>query len=282
MNVRRHLITGEPVLFAPERSARPNAFGRDDSSICPFCPGNERETPPAVQTAGDPWRIRVVPNKYAAVAGHEVIIESSRHDAVFETLTNPAEVLQMWMARYRAHAGSAYVSVFKNEGERAGASLEHIHSQVMPLPFVPPRAQFHLDAFRAARACPLCMTLDAHRANSLVVNENEAFLVIAPSASQHAYEQWIIPKRHQPEITATRDDELQALASILQRSTAAARSISTAQNVIAMNFRSEPSAHFYFQVIPRITSIAGFELGSGTFIDIVDPVQAAERLRGVR
>ena len=281
MDVRRHPITGEPILFAPERSGRPNAFGPEDQSICPFCPGNESLTPPSLEEAGAPWRVRVFANKYPAVAGHEVVVESPRHDDRFETLAHPAEAIATWIRRYRAHREARYVAVFKNEGERAGASLEHIHSQIMPLSFIPPRVQRHLDAFAAAKTCPLCDALETHRRDGLVVAENDTFVAFAPSGSQHAYEQWIAPLRHEGEFTALSDGAVEDLALILQRSTAAARSVSPAQNVIAMNFRNEPSAHFYLQVIPRITSIAGFELGSGTFIDIVDPALAAERLRGI-
>lgn len=279
MDVRRHVITGEPILFAPERAGRPNAFDRDDGGTCPFCPGHENETPPAVELVGDPWRIRVFPNKYPAAAGHEVIVESARHDDLFETLDHPVEVVQTWIERYRAHDGAAYVSLFKNEGERAGASLEHIHSQVLPLPFVPPRAQAHIDAFTSATICPLCAAIETHRRDGLITATNETFVAFAPAGSEHAYEQWIVPARHQSEMTSLQEPEIADLASILQRSTAAARTIARAQNVIVMNFRNAPAAHLYLQVIPRTTPVAGFELGSGTFIDVVDPASAALRLR---
>lgn len=271
---RHHPITGEPIAYAPERAGRPNAFGRvDDSGPCPFCPGNESMTPPDILRAGDPWRIRVFPNKFPAVEGHEVIVESNLHDAAFEALDDPAEVLATYVDRYRAHAKSAYVSLFKNEGERSGASIEHIHSQLMPMPMVPVRIVREAAAFTSARTCPLC----SPREN--VIEENEHFFRFAPDGSQHSFEQWLVPRRHQSAIDTLDSGEVTALASMLQSAVRATHGISTSYNVLFINFPHERSTHFYIDVFPRLASIAGFELATGTFIDIIDPAAAAVRLR---
>ena len=195
MAVRKHPVTGEPILYAPERAGRPNAFERTNEEICPFCPGNESLTPPEIARTGDPWRVRVFPNKYPAVDGHEVIVDSIGHDATFESIDNAAEVVSMYISRYRAHAGAAYVSLFTNTGERAGASIDHIHSQLMPLPFIPPRIERHLAAF-ASGPCPLCRNVGT------LIEENDSFARVVPDAAQQAYEQWIVPKRHQPDFTS--------------------------------------------------------------------------------
>jgi len=275
MSVRRHPVSGEPILLAPQRAGRPNAFGRDGgaAAACHFCPGNEWQTPAESVHVGEPWRVRVFPNKYPAVDGHELIVESSRHDASFDTLENAEEVVEMYVARYRAHADAACVSLFKNEGERAGASIDHVHSQLMPLTFVPPRIERELAALRNASSCPLCAGA------GILIDENDAFLRIAPDGSQHAYEQWLVPKRHQPAIASLRRGEIAALATILQPSARAARGIAPPHNVLFMNFPDDPAAHFYIAVFPRLTSIAGFELATGTFIDVIDPAAAARRLR---
>lgn len=273
MPLRHHPISGEPILYAPARAGRPNAFGRTATSPCPFCPGNESETPAEITRSGDPWRLRVFPNKYPAVEGHEVIVDSNRHEATFDTLENAAEVVAMYIERYRAHAGAAYISLFKNEGERAGASIDHIHSQLMPLSFIPPRIERQLSGFERARSCPLCSGAGT------LIDDNEHFARIAPDGSQHAYEQWIVPLRHQGEMATLRGDEIESMAAILQPAVRAARSITPAFNALFMNFPASLAAHFYVDVIPRPTSIAGFELASGTFIDIIDPATAARRLR---
>lgn len=269
MTVRKHPVSGEPILFAPERSGRPNAFGRAGDQQCPFCPGNESQTPPEIARTGGPWRVRVFPNKYPAVDGHEVIVESNRHEASFESIENGAEVIEMYIARHRAHDGAPFVALFKNAGERAGASIDHIHSQLMPLSFVPPRVERQIAGF--SRQCPLCDVAG--------FDENEHFIRVAPNGAQHAYEQWIVPKRHQSDFTSLRTSEIGSLASILQTAIAAARAIAPAHNVLFMNFPKRSNAHFYVDVFPRMTAIAGFELMTGTFIDIIDPAAAIRRLK---
>ncbi|HSP33427.1 MAG TPA: DUF4921 family protein [Thermoanaerobaculia bacterium] len=268
---RRHPITGDPIVYAPERAGRPNAFGRTgEDGVCPFCPGNEAMTPPPIVEIGRPWRIRVFANKYPAVDGHEVIVDSNRHGIGFEELDHAAEVVGVYIDRYRAHAGAAYVSVFKNEGERSGASIEHIHSQVMPLPFVPVRVARETAAFASASSCPLC----APREN--MIDENEHFIRFAPDGSQHSYEQWIAPKRHQASFVTA---DAAALASMLQSAVRATRSVTSSYNVLFLNFPHDRANHFYVQVFPRLAAIAGFELATGMFIDIIDPAAACKRLK---
>jgi len=207
--VRNPPAPGEPILYAPDRAGRPNAFERANAEICPFCPGNESLTPPEIARTGDPWRVRVFPNKYPAVEGHEVIVESSHHDATFESIDNAAEVVSMYISRYRAHASAAYVSLFTNAGERAGASIDHIHSQLMPVPFIPPRIERHLTAF-ASGPCPLCRNVGT------TIEENDSFARVVPEAAQQTYQQWIVPKRHEPDFTSLRDAEVVSLAAMLR------------------------------------------------------------------
>lgn len=271
MSVRHHLLSGEPILFAPERSGRPNAFGTSSDDVCPFCPGHERETPPAVATVGNPWRVRVFPNKYPASEQHEVIVEAPDHDAQFESIAFAEDVVRTYRERYaamRAHA--AYVALFKNHGPLAGASLPHIHSQLLGTPFLPPRIAREQAAFGAR--CPLC---DAMRTN--VIEENAAFVRVAPEGSAMSYQQWLISKRHAPEMTSLESDG--GLAAMLQASAAGMRRLSASYNWIFVNFPAAPRAHWYVELFPRFGAVAGFELGTGTFIEVVDPARAAEVLR---
>jgi UDPglucose--hexose-1-phosphate uridylyltransferase len=150
--IRRNPITGDPVLFAPDRAQRPRIEQERDH--CPFCAGNEALTPPELARIGEPWRVRVFPNKYPATEKHEVIVESPRHDAAFDAITS--EVVEMYVVRYRAHDDAASVCIFKNHGAAAGASIAHLHSQVIATSFVPPRVAHEIDAFTRARSCPLC------------------------------------------------------------------------------------------------------------------------------
>jgi UDPglucose--hexose-1-phosphate uridylyltransferase len=262
-SVRRNPLTGDPILFAPERAARPHAFGdHEDDARCPFCAGHEEDTPPEILRVGNPWRVRVVPNKYPPIAGAEVIIESPRHDAQFD---NP-EIVHLYAQRHRAHPDAAYVALFKNEGARAGSSIAHVHSQLIRLPFVPPRIERERAAF--ANACPLC------EAQPNVIHETTMFTWFAPHASSMAYQQWIVPKRHAASIGELHDAELDELAVLLRDASRAMRSLSDAYNWMFVN-----TPHFYVDLFPRMTTLAGLELGTGTFVAIIDPAAAAERFR---
>jgi UDPglucose--hexose-1-phosphate uridylyltransferase len=278
-SLRRHIITGEEILFAPERAGRPNAFGNETVDACPFCPGNEAMTPPEIEHRGDPWHVRVFPNKYPSVAGHEVIVESRDHDATFDAIRHAPDVVETWISRYRAHERAAHVAIFTNDGARAGASIDHLHSQVMPLEFVPPRVARETTAFAQGATCPLCAALEDHARDGLLIDDHGSFVRIAPRGSIQSYEQWIVPSRHIPAITSFRQAETEEFAVAMQRAVAGTRRIAGAYNVLLMNFAHATSAHFYAAIVPRLSAIAGFELATGTFIDIIDPAAAARALR---
>ncbi|HEX6085617.1 MAG TPA: hypothetical protein VF266_13895 [Thermoanaerobaculia bacterium] len=269
MVFRNNPLSGERIVFAPERAARRSAFGDASSERCPFCPGHESDTPPDVLRTGDPWRVRVFPNKYPPVDGAEVIVESPGHDA-FHDIAHAEEVVHAYVDRYRAHADAAYVALFKNEGARAGASIDHVHSQVIPLPFVPPRVQRELRGF--AEACPLCEPA-GH-----VIRETESLRWLAPEGSSFAYQQWIVPRRHVPELSMLDGAELRELASLLRDASRAMQPLG-AYNWMFLNFPGHAEAHCYVDVVPRLAALAGFELGTGTFVEIIDPAAAARRLR---
>ena len=277
MTFRSHPITGDPILFAPDRASRPHAFEGNDSKEaerCPFCRGHEADTPSAIATVGDPWRIRVFENKYPALEGAEVIVESPDHEATFDRIAHAEEAVSVYIDRYRAHAGCAHVSLFKNEGPRAGASIPHMHSQVMPLPFVPPRVEREVDAFTRASVCPLCAEIDGH-----IIKETKSLRWLAPAGSAMPYQQWIVPKRHVQELTALDDVEINELATLLQSASATMLTIGDSYNWLFMNFARRPSAHFYVELFPRLALPGGFEFGTGSFIEIVDPAIAADRLK---
>lgn len=272
MTFRTHPLTGDPIVYAPERSSRPGAFGDGGDERCPFCRGHEADTPPPVAVIGEPWRVRVVPNKYPPVADAEVIVESPEHDATFDRLEHAQEIVRMYVERYRAHGGAAHVALFKNHGSRSGASIPHVHSQVMPLPFVPPRIAREGEAF--ADRCPLCDGIDA-----VPIESTASFAWIAPAGSAMPYQQWLVPKRHVAEMSAFDDAEIAELAALLQRSSAAMLALGDSYNWMFMNFARRDAAHCYVELFPRLANFGGFELGSGTNVEIVDPAIAAQHFR---
>jgi UDPglucose--hexose-1-phosphate uridylyltransferase len=272
---RRHPITGEAILFAPERASRRGAFIASASSNarCPFCPDHESDTPPEIARIGDQkrWEARVFPNRYPAARGAEVIVESADHDARFESIEHPGEIVRLYIDRYRAHSAAPYTALFKNEGSEAGSSIPHLHSQLVPLPFVPPRVAREIEGF--ANGCPLCAQQD------FVIAETESWRWLAPHGSWMAYQQSIVPKRHVAAMTGLHEEEIRELGLLLQRSSRATSAIAPAFNWTFMSFAGHPEAHCYVDVLPRMTTIAGLELGTGTFVEIIDPAAAAERLR---
>src|SRR5262249_31460377 len=250
--IERNPITGDPVIVAPGRAGRPNEF-REAGERCPFCPGNESDTPPEIWREGDPWQIRVFPNKYPATEDHEVIVEGSDHAKSFDRLKPDiaSRVVETYLARYRALARSSrYVRVFKNHVFLAGATIPHPHSQILGLSFIPARIAKEAEAFRSR--CPLCELRDA------AIDTTANYRWIAPPGAMMAYEQWIVPIRHANEMR-----EGLELASILQRAARAMLTISDSFNWMFLNFPQQPAGHWYVQLFPRLSMHAGFELGTG-------------------
>ena len=265
--IRKTPITGDPVILAPEREERPNVY---EGAPCPFCPGHEAQTPPEIARDGEPWRIRVFPNKYPATAHHEVIVEAPEHDATFDALAagHAARAVEMTFDRYRALRETApYVCIFKNHGRAAGASIPHLHSQILGTPFIPLRAAREGDAF--GRRCRLC-AMETHP----LVEETAHYLWVAPLGATMPYQQWIVPKAHGNEM-----DEPRELAALLQDAARAMAPVSDAFNWIFLNFPHEERGHWYVELFPRTTVVAGFELGTATFINTADPADAARILR---
>lgn len=260
--VRRNLITGEPILFAPDRR------WRTGTPACPFCPGNESMTPPEIARVGDPWRVRVFPNKYPFAEHHEVIVESPSHDATFDAV-DAAEVVGVYLDRYRAlSARSKSVVLFKNHGRAAGASLEHLHSQIAGLSFVPPRIANESGAFSRAISCPLCDAISTHHVAGLIAAETDSMIALAPHGSTFAHQQWIVPKRHVNDFAALDDRERNDLAALLQRS-----AFHDAHNWLFLGFPGVAAAHCYADIFPRVTNVAGFEIATGTYINVADPAE---------
>jgi UDPglucose--hexose-1-phosphate uridylyltransferase len=297
---RQNPITGDWIVLAPERSERPNAF-LDDArepgpGQCPFCPGNEGMTPPEILRVGrDPWRLRLVPNKYPAVstgsafeangalaAGsghHEVLVESHEHGITIDRVRTEDVAAAVAICRDRyaklTEADRGHVAIFKNHGRAAGASISHIHSQILSLPFVPQRIREETAGFARAPECPLC----SPSAGDLIASGRH-FRWIAPAFAASPYQQWIVPLEHAPNLGRLSDAAASELAELLQRSVRAMNGLSPelAFNWMFLNFH-QPRCHWYVEIAPRLTTLAGFELGTASGIQIVDPARAARELR---
>ena len=290
LDLRRSPLSGETVLIVPGRAGRPGALGRTtrvaDAATCPFCEGHESLTPPEVDALGrrseapdtPGWTVRVVPNKYPAFPGHEVVVHGPAHvlsiaevdPQVWET------VLEAWGRRRAFHetAGSAAVLLVINEGPAAGASLDHSHSQVVPFAEVPPVVAGEQKAFATGEPCPLCVPA----ANAIA--EHDGLVTFAPPWSRVPYETWIAPREHEP-----RSPLDGAVARALRDAVTRLRELLGAELAWNAILHERPagsgeSFHWHIELLPRLTVQASIEIGAGIWVNVVDPARAAEELSG--
>ena len=296
--LHRDPLSGAWTIIAPGRLARPHDTSPGGAApACPFCEGNETLTPPEVDafrapdTAPDTpgWSVRVVPNKFPLLEGaHEVVVHSPRHDSELGELPPDAvaEVVAMYQRRIEAlcAGGAAAVTVIVNQGGAAGASLEHPHSQVLATPLVPPVLAAELDEFARYRdefdRCLLCdLVQSALESKELVVFDGP-IVAWAPEASRFPYELRLAPRRHEPSFVET---EASAAGGALRHALAALAPVAgtTGMNLWLHTAPCDDDRpfHWHIEIAPRLTTLAGFELGTGIGIDLVDPREAAARLR---
>ncbi len=304
--------------MAPGRSRRPGGGtgARTVKGPCPFCPGNERLTPPEVWAEGEKgrrrdgpgWEIRVFPNLYPALAEapsavgkvgrrtlpangyHEVIVHSPHHDLALARMDpEPAfRLMRAYRLRYRElcrRPGVRQVLIILNHGREAGASLEHPHTQVFALPLVPGAVREELRRLRRAgsRGCPLCAAVEEARREGRTVLENGSFAALAPFSARQPYETWFVPLRHREDFSRAGEKELRGLADILRRTL---RGLNELLDDPPYNLwlhsapcgEEHPYYHWHLELIPRLAVTAGFEMASGMFINPVPPEEAARRL----
>ncbi|GIW07452.1 MAG: galactose-1-phosphate uridylyltransferase [Dehalococcoidia bacterium] len=321
--LRQDPSTRNWVVIAPERGRRPDVFraqrGRlPGDAACPFCPGREAETPGELWRLDGPdgnWRVRVVPNKFALLAGdgsarrhvspegfvampgvgwHEVVIESSDHGADLARADDAAvrNVLEAYRARYRElrAGGSALVIVFRNHGPGAGTSLAHPHSQIVASPVVPVQIRQRFDvAMQHYDDLGTCLYVDILGRElsdgRRVVLEGARFVAFQPFASASPFETWIMPRFHQPSFGDADDDALNDLASIL-RSVLSGLSRELGDPDYNYVIQSAPVGDegreyfvWHLRIVPRLSTAAGFELGSGMLVNPSRPEDTAAALR---
>lgn len=238
------------------------------------------------------------------VGAHEVIIETSKHLLDITDLTQQeiSEVLLAYQMRsldLKKDQRFRYILIFKNCGEGAGASLEHTHSQLIATPVTPKRAREELMGCRhhyeLKERCVFCDILDQELdGRKRVIQESSCFAVLAPFASCFPFETWIIPKRHCADFDQINEVERHDLAAVLKdtlsRINKALKNapynyvIHTAPNRVPRpgHWQTlDKDYHWHLEIIPRVTGIAGFEWGTGFYINPMPPENAAEFLRNM-
>jgi UDPglucose--hexose-1-phosphate uridylyltransferase len=264
------------------------------------------------------WRLRVVPNKFPAlqiegdlnkqgegifdkmngIGAHEVFIESPDHNATLSNLPLKAVEEVLWSYRDRMEdlkkdRRFQYTLIFKNEGIPAGATLEHTHSQLIALPIVPIQVQEELDGcrrhFDLKERCIYCDIIRQElQTRTRVVSENSLFVALSPYAPRFPFETRILPKRHLSCYSCSKREDFSELASLLQdtlRRMDRALSYPPYNYVIHTSpFRDEINEyyHWHIELMPKLTNVAGFEWGSGFYLNPTPPEEAAKFLRDMK
>ncbi len=327
--LRKDPITGRWVIISTERGKRPSDFqvtsSKGKSGFCPFCPGNESTTPPEILSYreigsvpnGPGWSLRVVPNKFPAlqiegdldktgeglydrmngIGAHEVIIETPDHHMTLSNL--PLKKIEDLFWAYRDRIVDLtkdprfkYILIFKNEGEIAGATLEHGHSQLIALPIVPRQVLEEIDGARQYYAykerCIFCdMIRQELNLKHRLIEENNHFIALSPYASRFPFETWVLPKRHSSNFEHCQTEDFESLAKMMK---SVLSKIDKVLNIPPYNFmlhtcpvknHTDEFYHWHVEIIPKLTRVAGFEWGSGFYINPTAPEEAASSLRKV-
>ena len=283
--------TARPILMAPLRQKRPMHTGPAASTMrCPFCQGNEVDTPAEIDAEREPgsrsdtagWVARAFANKFPANAHHEVIAEGNVH------LEQPAELdratlrrcLCLWQRRVRAmesRPGVACAYVFKNVGALAGASIAHNHTQVLGLAELPPRLELEADQARQLGHCPWCNTLATAEAEGRLVFAAAHHVVLVPEPPKLPYETWLLPRACNDDFLTTDVDSLaaalQAMFLAVQRGLGQPAFNLWQHRIPGRRF------HWHFELQPRTGQMAGLELGADMYINSVTARASAAKLR---
>jgi UDPglucose--hexose-1-phosphate uridylyltransferase len=229
------------------------------------------------------------------LGAHEVIIETPRHDANASTLTlneykNTLLSYRQRILHLKENNLFRYISVFKNYGIGAGSALEHSHSQLIALPVIPKRSMEEIDSSQAyyshKNRCVFCDIIDQEISDGRrIVYENDQFVAFAPYASRFPFEIHFLPKSHIASFEETPEDLFtpmaMALSTVLKKINASLSfpPFNYMLHTAPFNKNVNDFYHWHFEIIPRLTKVAGFEWGSGFYINPTPPEQAAQYLR---
>jgi len=297
----------EPVLpkYAPE---------------CPFCVGNEHLTVEELFRIPkhNDWKIRVISNKYpalsnrgerirridgiyrsmSAVGSHEVIIEHPLHNMTIALMGREevADLLRAYRMRYSAIRRDSRVEaiiLFKNHGEAAGTSISHPHSQLVATPIVPNQTRTRIEEairyFDDTGQCVCCRTVrDELLAKKRLIFQSKNFVAFIPYAALSPFHIWIFPLRHASSFEEINDVEIKDLAKCL-KTVLAKLYYGLNDQDFNYSIRSIPTRdlhaeyfHWYFTIVPRVSKTAGFEIGSGMYVNTALPEESARFLRKVK
>jgi UDPglucose--hexose-1-phosphate uridylyltransferase len=331
--IRKNIITNDWVIFSPNRARRPMELAaREADNLevlksrpshkpdCPFCRGNEKKGNVGIFSlpgAGG-WGTRVIENKFASLDRHarpdkrfeglekemngfgihDVIIDNPRHNATIGLMSRPeiVRLLRAYRLRYRQIQRDdrvRHIVIFKNQGIKAGGSLEHPHSQIYGLPVIPFETRVRLGEaekyFGFNDHCLFCDILkDERTKKKRVIYENDSFVCLMPYAALSPFHAWIAPKRHVTSFALITDRETETLADAMKvffgKIFFHLRNPDFNYIIQSLSHYERESEyfHWYLSFIPQIKRKGGIEYAGGLFVNTVLPEDAAERLRKTR
>ncbi|MBN2374477.1 galactose-1-phosphate uridylyltransferase [bacterium] len=289
-----------PFCYGNEDKTPPEIFALRNNGTSPDTPG---------------WSVRVVPNKFPAleiegdlnkrgeglydrmngIGAHEVIIETPNHNASIadlseDEITNVIKAFKSRILDLKQDHRFKYMLIFKNHGSAAGASLDHTHSQLIALPIVPKRVAEEINGSKTyylyRERCIFCDIIRQEiSAGIRVIAENSHFICIAPFTSRFPFESWVLPKTHDVYFEDINPEESYNLAKIMKD---ILTRIKVVLNDPPYNFLIHSSPfyekdisfyHWHIEIIPKLTKVAGFEWGTGFYINPTPPEEACKFLR---
>lgn len=305
-----------PHYFAKEKKEK---ILSEYEASCPFCFGNEHMTPPEKYRFSDDkgWKIRIVPNKFYALKEgdtlykeykgikrcingtgiHDVLVETPKHNGIIplldiEQVENIIQAYKIMLLRASENPVVKHVIIFKNHGEDAGTSIIHPHSQIIATPLVPMQVRDRLNAYlhfyEDTGECLFCKILadELNEKNRLII-ESSNFIAFIPYAALSPFHIWIFPKHHSSIFAMITELELKDLTLII-RKIITKLYIGLNDPSYNMVFRTLLSReekldyfHWYISIVPRVSKTAGFELGSGMFINTAMPDESANFLKNI-
>ncbi len=304
---RKDYVTDYIAIIAKGRGKRPTDFSKpktvNKTITCPFCRGNEKMTPPTIDQIGTPWKVRCFRNKFPATnpkarfkklvslfgespaAGdHEVVVDTAKHGKDIGQLPVSQIKLILEMIARRVHALSkkyTYVVPIHNSGKEAGASLSHLHAQLFALPYVPSKIANEAKGLRIykrkKKRCAYCEVARKEAKGPRKIFQTKNFVVFAPWAPKFPYETWIMPKNH---LKTIHDVNLEELAGVLKKLFAKYEKIidNMPYNFIIYSAPKGSDYHFNVKVMPRLSTPAGLEFGSGSWVCQIPPEDTAKAL----
>jgi len=260
------------------------------------------------------WWVRVVPNKFPAlethgplnrrgegmydcmngVGTHEVVIETPEHNSSLADLPQRQIEEVLWAFRDRVielkkDPRFRYIMIFKNHGREAGASLDHSHSQIIALPIVPKRVQEEVEGARRyweyKERCVFCDIIHQEEKDQVrIIVGNDSFLAVAPFASRFPFETWVLPREHGLYFHEIQKNQVVDLADILHTLLGRMKQIlddppyNFMFHTAPFERAGVPYYHWHIEIIPKLTKVAGFEWGTGFYINPTPPEHAARYL----